>query len=81
MRARNFRPRFDRLDSRLVLDDSAASMITGANLGSGLIASMGTGDSSDQDVVSIVDWYLPGTPPPVPADPSQITIDFDLMAN
>jgi hypothetical protein len=61
MRARSYRPIFDRLDTRLVLD-SGASVIAGANVGSSVIAIVSSSTSTDTDVTTIVDWTLSGSP-------------------
>jgi hypothetical protein len=81
MRARSLRPTFDRLDTRLVLDASAASMVSGATLGSAAQQVVNSdGSTGQQDIVSVLDWYLPGTPPPVVTDPNSIEIPWELIS-
>ena len=63
MRARQFRPTFDSLNSRLLLDGSGV-------LGAGLSAAASTSPSS----ISITGgWNLPSDPPPTPYNPGSPT--------
>jgi hypothetical protein len=81
MRARSLRPAFDRLDTRLFLDASAANMVCGATLGATALPVVDpNGSTGPQDLVSVLNWYLPGTPPPELSDPSSIEIPWALVA-
>ena len=80
MRARHFRPMFDSLDSRIVLSDTGTIVTGGMGLGAALSnAATGSNDpggntsSVCDTVVSTVGWYLPGTPPNTPYDPTSPT--------
>jgi len=75
MRARKLRPVFDRLDTRIVFDASGADMVCGGT-GTTLLSS---GTSGQQDLVQVLDWYLPGSPTPVATDPTAITAPMDLL--
>jgi hypothetical protein len=70
MRARNFRPTFDRLGSRIALSDGTG--IAGA------VASTGDG----VDVVGTINWYIDGNPPCSTDNPLDPSIDLDdLVTN
>jgi hypothetical protein len=81
MRARTFRPAFDRLDIRLVLHASAANMVSGATLGSTVLPFVNPhGSTGHHDLVSVLNWYQPGTPPPEMSNPSSIEIPWAHVA-
>lgn len=75
MRARSFRPMFDRLDIRLVLD-SGASMVSGSNVAASVLTT--STDTDDSDITSDVDWYTDGNPPGDTYDPTAITTPDDV---
>ncbi len=81
MRARSLRPMFDRLDTRIVLD-SGASMVSGGNIGATVLPIVAPGGGSTQsDLITDVDWYLDGTPPPETTDPTAIETPWDTLTN
>jgi hypothetical protein len=81
MRARSLRPMFDRLDTRIVLD-SGASMVCGGNIGASVLPIVTSGGGATQsDLISDVDWYLDGTPPPETPDVTAIQTPWDTLTN
>jgi hypothetical protein len=77
VRARTYRPVFDRLDTRIVLDSGAAA-VCGSSVGATVLPIVGTGPT---DTIPDTDWYSDGTPPPATPDPSTITIPYDDLTS
>jgi hypothetical protein len=79
MRANKRRLTFDSLDSRLLLTDNGSGLIGGGNLATSVLSVVNPTDPPPPvDPGSLLDWNLPGTPPPTPQNPYIAVLTSDM---